>query len=198
MLLLAWIASNDNPKTLNISLLECNMWNIVNTNEPSVICGIQPLKIFWEFLKNASILCPMSTYQSVHFATKVCLCIYEFVSWLSCLSDSLWILRYTFSMLLTPYTLVNTDVARLFTHIQIIIDSNWPCVRIMPHTRFRVNLNSVVVWMWKKLFARDRHDIWKSSDWNRIWTHKHLVRKRAQPFIHTRKFGWMMECSFTN
>ena len=35
----------------------------------------------------------------------------------------------------------------------------------------------------KELVARNERDIWRSSDWNRIWTYNHLVRKRTFNYL---------------
>ena len=51
-------------------------------------------------------------------------------------------------------------------------------VLVMSHTRFRVNLHSVVAWI-LMILTQNRRDIWSLSDSNGIRTHNHLVCKRT-------------------
>ena len=51
-------------------------------------------------------------------------------------------------------------------------------VLVMSHTRFRVNLHSVLP-EWEELLPRNRRDIWRLSDSNGVRIHNNLVWKRT-------------------
>ena len=57
---------------------------------------------------------------------------------------------------------------------------SWLYVFIMSHACFRVNLHSVVIWMPRRpLLETGTISELSLSDYNGIWTHNHLVRKRT-------------------
>ena len=65
----------------------------------------------------------------------------------------------------------------------------WLHVIIMSHTRFRVNLHSIVA---NELLARNRGVIWSLSKCNKTRTHNHLVRK--QTLKHLAKIASLAKC----
>ena len=65
----------------------------------------------------------------------------------------------------------------------------------MSHTRFKVNLNSVVAWMSRNsLLETGTASVTDSSDCNGIWTHNYLVRKLTLKSVCLSGWVFVYEC----
>ena len=66
-----------------------------------------------------------------------------------------------------------------------LIRDNVPYNSVMVSCYIRfLSLYTLCNWLnVKELVARNERDIWRSSDWNGIWTYNHLVRKRTVNYL---------------